>query len=53
MDKQSPDMLISSLLLLSSASLAYAAPEVTLGQTTLVGRDIPGLEQDFFGGAHV
>ncbi|KNZ71681.1 Lipase 2 [Termitomyces sp. J132] len=43
-------MFLSSLLLLALAPLVSAAPEVTLGQTTLVGRDISGLKQDFFGG---
>ncbi|KAG6917479.1 hypothetical protein DXG01_002342 [Tephrocybe rancida] len=38
-----------SLLLLTSVSLALAAPEVKLGQTTLVGRDVTGFKQDFFG----
>lgn len=28
----------------------YAAPEVKIGKTTLVGRDISTLKQDFFGG---
>lgn len=27
-----------------------AAPEVNIGRTTLVGRDVTGLKQDFFGG---
>ena len=29
---------------------ALATPEVTIGQTTLIGRDVTGLTQDFFGG---
>ncbi|KAF8056297.1 extracellular triacylglycerol lipase precursor [Lyophyllum atratum] len=46
-------MLSSSQLLVALvyvASLAAAAPEVKLGRTTLVGRDVTGLKQDFFGG---
>ena len=31
-------------------ALAYAAPEVQLGSTTLVGRDVTLSKQDFFGG---
>jgi hypothetical protein len=29
---------------------ALATPEVTIGHTTLIGRDVTGLKQDFFGG---
>ncbi|KXN82866.1 Lipase 2 [Leucoagaricus sp. SymC.cos] len=29
---------------------SYGAPQVKKGNTTLVGRDVTGLEQDFFGG---
>jgi len=36
------------LPLLSTAALA--SPVVQIGQTTLVGRDVTGLKQDFFGG---
>ncbi|KAK0224133.1 triacylglycerol lipase 3 [Armillaria fumosa] len=32
------------------ALLAAAAPEVQLGKTKLVGRDVTGLQQEFFGG---
>ena len=38
-------VLLSSLL-----SLATAAPRIKLGGTTLVGRDVTLLKQDFFGG---
>jgi len=38
-------VLLSSLL-----SLAAAAPQVKLGDTTLIGRDVTLLKQDFFGG---
>jgi len=38
------------MLLSSLVSLAAAAPQVQLGNTTLVGRDVPLLKQDFFGG---
>jgi len=38
-------------LLISIAALyCYAAPEVNIGGTTLVGRDVTILSQDFFGG---
>lgn len=30
---------------------SYAAPKVKVGKTTLIGRDVTGLKQDFFGGA--
>ena len=30
--------------------LVAAAPEVKLGNTTLIGRDVTLLQQDFFGG---
>ncbi|GLB39569.1 putative type-B carboxylesterase lipase family protein [Lyophyllum shimeji] len=46
-------MMLSALLLGASAFIATsvtAAPEVKLGGTTLVGRDVTGLKQDFFGG---
>ncbi|KAF5350556.1 hypothetical protein D9756_008574 [Leucocoprinus leucothites] len=41
--------------LLSAAAAAlivvsYGAPEVKIGKTTLIGRDVTGLKQDFFGG---
>ncbi|KAG6809174.1 hypothetical protein H0H92_001307 [Tricholoma furcatifolium] len=43
-------MIPASLVLLASASLTFAAaPQVQLGKTTLVGRDVTGLKQDFFG----
>ncbi|KAK0447148.1 extracellular triacylglycerol lipase precursor [Armillaria borealis] len=32
------------------ALFAVAAPEVQLGKTKLIGRDVTGLQQDFFGG---
>ena len=38
------------VLLSSILSLAAAAPQVELGNTTLVGRDVSLLNQDFFGG---
>ncbi|KAF7762435.1 CAZyme family CE10 [Agaricus bisporus var. burnettii] len=31
-------------------AVAYAAPQVKIGKTTLFGRDVTGLKQDFFGG---
>jgi len=37
-------------LLISLLSLAAATPQVKLGDTTLVGRDVTLLRQDFFGG---
>ncbi|KAG7445277.1 esterase 1 [Guyanagaster necrorhizus] len=36
--------------LLCCALLAASAPEVQLGKTKLVGRDLTGLQQEFFGG---
>jgi acetylcholinesterase len=47
----SSGMLFFSLiffLVLCPAGLAI--PEVNIGNTTLVGRDVPGLKQEFFGG---
>ena len=35
---------------LAAAALALAAPQVKVGKTTLIGRDIPTLGQEFFGG---
>ncbi len=32
------------------ALLTAAVPEVQLGKTKLVGRDVTGLQQEFFGG---
>jgi acetylcholinesterase len=45
-------MLLSVILPLGFFLLvaASAAPEVNIGHTTLVGRDVTGLKQDFFGG---
>ncbi|KAF5350555.1 hypothetical protein D9756_008573 [Leucocoprinus leucothites] len=31
-------------------TVSYGAPEVKIGKTTLIGRDVTGLKQDFFGG---
>jgi len=42
--------MLSHVLLNSLLSLAAAAPQVKLGGTTLVGRDMTLLNQDFFGG---
>jgi len=42
-----------SFLLISIIALitpCYAAPEVKINGTTLVGRDVTILKQDFFGG---
>ncbi|KAF9452094.1 extracellular triacylglycerol lipase precursor [Macrolepiota fuliginosa MF-IS2] len=41
-------LLLASAIILAAGS--YAAPQVTIGKTTLVGRDVTGLQQDFFGG---
>ncbi|KAF5361721.1 hypothetical protein D9758_007283 [Tetrapyrgos nigripes] len=38
------------VLLISALSVVFAAPEVKIGRTTIVGRDIPSLQQEFFGG---
>ncbi|KAF8870476.1 esterase 1 [Infundibulicybe gibba] len=44
-------LMISALTLcLGLASLVAGAPQVQLGKTTLVGRDVTLLRQDFFGG---
>jgi acetylcholinesterase len=43
-------MLFSVILPLVFCPMALAAPEVNIGRTTLVGRDVAGLKQDFFGG---
>ncbi|KAF8961457.1 extracellular triacylglycerol lipase precursor [Flammula alnicola] len=43
-------MLLLAAGLLGILSLAHAAPEIQLGKTTLVGRDITELKLDFFGG---
>ncbi len=38
------------ILALCYALLAAAAPEVQLGKTKLIGRDVTGLQQEFLGG---
>uniref|UniRef100_A0A8H7XT35 Carboxylic ester hydrolase n=1 Tax=Psilocybe cubensis TaxID=181762 RepID=A0A8H7XT35_PSICU len=44
-------MLLRSIpYILSAIAVGYAAPQVKLGKTTLVGRDITELKLDFFGG---
>jgi hypothetical protein len=43
-------MVFSTILPLLLCPVALAAPEVIIGHTTLVGRDVTGLKQDFFGG---
>lgn len=48
-----PDIMKVSFLLISIIALitpCYAAPEVKINGTTLVGRDVTILKQDFFGG---
>jgi hypothetical protein len=45
--------LLTYVFLLAAASTVFAAPQVKLGGTTLIGRDIPSLEQEFFGGTVV
>ncbi|KAF8993116.1 alpha/beta-hydrolase [Hymenopellis radicata] len=42
--------MVTLLYLVSLAGLALCAPEVQLGNTTLIGRDVTILHQDFFGG---
>ena len=49
--------MLSSGAAIFSATLSFvlcqavsAAPQVNIGQTILIGRDIAGLKQDFFGG---
>jgi acetylcholinesterase len=43
-------MLFFVILPLVFCPMALAGPEVNIGRTTLVGRDVTGLKQDFFGG---
>ncbi len=38
------------LYLAALARLALCAPQVQVGNTTLIGRDVTLLQQDFFGG---
>ncbi len=38
------------IFVLYCALFAVAAPEVQLGKTKLIGRDVTGLQQEFFGG---
>jgi hypothetical protein len=42
-------MLVARLVLLSALAAAHAAPQVTIGRTTLSGRDV-GNNVEFFGG---
>ncbi|KAK0447147.1 extracellular triacylglycerol lipase precursor [Armillaria borealis] len=42
--------MLAVIFVLCYALLAAAAPEVQLGKTKLVGRDVTGLQQEFFGG---
>lgn len=44
------NMILSIFYLLGLQALAHAAPEVQLGNTKLLGRDITGFKLDFFGG---
>ena len=41
------------LALLVCISCSFAEPTVKLGKTTLVGRSIPTLDQEFFGGERI
>ena len=43
-------MAFSIILSLFLCPLALASPVVKIGNTTLIGRDVTGLKQDFFGG---
>lgn len=42
--------MLFSVVLSLLCPAALAAPEVIIGRMTLIGRDITGLQQDFFGG---
>jgi hypothetical protein len=44
-------LLLSLLPLLAPFFCVSAASTIQLGKTTLVGRDIPTLQQEFFGGS--
>ena len=41
---------VFTVLSFSLCSAAEAAPQVNIGKTILVGRDVTALKQDFFGG---
>jgi acetylcholinesterase len=43
-------MKFSAILPLLAFRAVFAAPEVKIGHTTLLGRDVTGLKQEFFGG---
>ncbi|KAF7773531.1 CAZyme family CE10 [Agaricus bisporus var. burnettii] len=43
-------LLFLAVLLSTTTTARSNAPQVKLGNTTLIGRDITGLKQDFFGG---
>lgn len=42
--------MLIGISVLCYALLAASAPEVQLGKTKLIGRDVTGLQQEFFGG---
>ena len=46
----SSQAMLFRVLLSTFLSLAAAAPQVKLGDTTLIGRDVTLRKQDFFGG---
>lgn len=43
-------MILSLFAVLILSSVGYGAPQVKVGETTFIGRDVTGLKQDFFGG---
>ncbi|KAK0450541.1 triacylglycerol lipase 3 [Desarmillaria tabescens] len=43
-------LFVLSYAILDKLLLAASTPEIQLGKTRLVGRDVTGLQQDFFGG---
>ncbi len=45
-----PPIMSSLLYLAALAGFALGAPQVQVGNTTLIGRDVTLLQQDFFGG---
>ncbi|KAF5352295.1 hypothetical protein D9758_011969 [Tetrapyrgos nigripes] len=45
-----PHLLPCLLSLLSASSVVLGVPEVKIGSTTVIGKNIPSLQQEFFGG---
>jgi hypothetical protein len=45
-------MLFNIASFLALVSVVPAAPQIKVGKTTFIGRDVTGLKQDFFGGVN-